>query len=458
MAHVMMMSPLKKGNGAIAIRGDADENDVVDLPINHQIAMSDSLRDLPSSPSSLSKNRSQGFPLCNSKTQLLRVNALYGDEDEQDQSGSNLMNTSRESGASIQSREYFRHNPELDKSREESDFYLSMCVSKEEGCKSFSPLYATSSSASSTASTSGSDESEQDESYGEESEESEFLTEARASLQALQEWEPFEAFPTGDDDDENDHDSAAVSSCHASFDSSYDGNEDVDNSFDTETQSACCYEDVKSRKFSSQSCPELNSRLRMPRPDTKSWLEEMKNDELQQRQRIADAIASASKVASSTSTHTPTIRKRISPSSVLKGTSKMFRNKENVDNDYKNDGSKHGQGKERSTAGRQKLMRSILAHRSPLPASIMWRSKRRSSSVSDGIDERRDDAPTPKPVTSGRKSNEKEIELKRSMFGNAKVVTMDGIVESFNDAAAGGAADRETKKFAPRTDAPLTWV
>jgi uncharacterized protein YbbK (DUF523 family) len=337
-----------------------------------------------------------------------------------------------------------------------------MCVSKEEGCKSFSPLYATSSSASSTASTSGSDESEEDESYGEESEESEFLTEARASLRALQEWEPFEAFPTVVDD-ENDNDSATVSSCHASFDSSYDGNEDVDKSFDTETQSACCYETVKSRKFSAQSCPELNSRLRTPRPDTKSWLEEIKNDELQQRQRIANAIASASKVA--ISPHTPTIRKRISPSSVLKSTSKMFRNKENVDNGYKNDGSKYRQGKELSTAGRHKLMRSILAHRSPLPASIMWRQKRRSSSISDGVDERRDDAPTPKPVTPGRKSksnttfsSEKEIELKRSMFGNAKVVTMDGIVESFNDAATGGTADRETKKFAPRTDAPLTWV
>ena len=64
------------------MHGDADENDGIEFA--NQRAMCDYLAETSASPMSLStNNRSQGFPLCNTRNQLHKLDALYDDDEEQ---------------------------------------------------------------------------------------------------------------------------------------------------------------------------------------------------------------------------------------------------------------------------------------------------------------------------------------------------------------------------------------
>ena len=511
----MVMISSHNGKGIRTVHDDVDENDGSihrAVAATQRRAMSDCLQEVsgvsssPVSPSS--RNRSQGFPLCNTRTQLLRVNTLYEDNEEQD------LNHSRDYS-------------ELDKSREtESDFYLNSCMSREEG-KVSSPLYQASSS-SSTASSSCDESDENDD--------SDFLFKARESLMALQEWQHQTTIDSDDGDSDDDGDDN-VSNCDASCNSSYDGNSDVNKSF--ERHSACGYDEFNNginnyyANPTPRSCPDLpiNERqAQTPRRhvSAKSWLQEMKDDDLQQRQRIADAIAASSKGNADTNTSTPTpstMRTRIGSKSILKSRSKIFRNKENhlASSDHKKNNasvSKEKQGNtDRPKTGRQKLMNSLLLNR-PWQTSSSRRQRRKSCeednrrddnnnntvSISDIVaametespvvgkhvdyypasptnekeselkraffgnitrassigNEKKFDFSSPSP-----RSNAKDLQLKRALFGNARVVTMDGIVESFADVTTPTSSSpvehescnrSSTSKFAPTSDAPLSWV
>ena len=436
----MVLTRPGEGNPIGTMHGDADENDGIEFA--NQRAMCDYLAETSASPMSLStNNRSQGFPLCNTRNQLHKLDALYDDDEEQ----SLCLNHS----SMDHSRDY-----SLDNGGDETEFCLKPCVSRKDR-NSLSPMYALS-SASSTASSSESDG---------ENDESEFLIEARASLMALQEWEHFDTIPSYDDEKHG------IGNCDASCNSSYDGNLEVD------TQSAC---DCDFDKFRGNraidldighSCPDIFPRkrtvqLRHP-VSTKTWLQEIKNEELLQRKRIADAIAAA---------NTPASHKRRGSKSVLfNNPAKLFRNKENVGNDLKHDVSKDRKG------GRHKLMRSMAS---------FGRRQRRNGRI-EGGDEERDGrkASTPnsvsavaqivspngnqQPSSTGltKNSSNKELELKRAFLGSARVVTMDGVVESFADGSAAAIAAAQSGRnaleqipvgkrlsFAPTSDAPLTWV
>jgi len=514
----MVMISSHNGNGIGTVHDDVDDSGGSihgAVAATQRRAMSDCLQEVsvvsssPVSPSS--RNRSQGFPLCNSRTQLLRMNTLYEDNEEQD------LNHSRDYS-------------ELDKSREiESDFYLNLCMSREEG-KVSSPLYHVSSS-SSTASSSCDESDENDD--------SDFLIEARESLLALQEWQHQTTIDSDDGDGDSDSDSHDygddnVSNCDASCNSSYDGNADMNKSF--ETHSACGYDEFNGinnydANPTPRSCPNLpieQRRAQTPRHhvSAKSWLQEMKDDDLQQRQRIADAIAASSKGNADTNTPT-TMRTRIGSKSILKSGAKFFRNKENYleNSDHKNNNasvSKQKQGKtDRPKTGRQKLMNSLLLDR-PWQSSSSRRQRRKNCEAAE--DDHREDnnnnnvsisgivaaMETESPIvgkkvdsspaapTNGKESelkraffgnstrasstgsekkfdfsspsptsNSKDLQLKRALFGNARVVTMDGIVESFADVTTptSGSPDEHeschrssTSKFAPTSDAPLSWV
>eukprot|EP00531_Pseudo-nitzschia_arenysensis_P010266 CAMPEP_0116134854 /NCGR_PEP_ID=MMETSP0329-20121206/10873_1 /TAXON_ID=697910 /ORGANISM="Pseudo-nitzschia arenysensis, Strain B593" /LENGTH=432 /DNA_ID=CAMNT_0003629603 /DNA_START=11 /DNA_END=1310 /DNA_ORIENTATION=- len=430
-----MMSP-PRGNPMIMMLDDMDENDGIEYSNNR--AMSDYLDDVAaSSPMSLTSIRSQGFGLCNTRTQLLKVNALYNDEEEEDDSLNRSLDHSREYS--------------LDKSREESDFYLKACVSREDR-NSMSPLYAASSLASSDSSVASSCDPESDQT------ESDFLIEARASLRALDEWQDMGDFPNCDEDD--------VSSCDASCNSSYDGDEDVKNSFDA--LSACAFNEFLGNSHPStttpRSCPDIFASKRSQQrhaASTKSWLQEIKDEELEQRKRIAQAIALSSNNNSSQSS-----RRRSLSKAVLKNPAKLFRNKDNIDH-------KHNVSKDNSKAGRHTLMRSIRSWQSP---TSFGRRSRRSSF--EGDYEERDDNNdfTAHTVSStngssqdsspdvATKHNDKELQMKRAFLGSARVVTMDGIVESFADDAAYRSTALSPKpssrrmEFAPTSEGPLTWV
>jgi hypothetical protein len=487
MATMVMISS-HNGKGIGTVHDDSNESDGIYVAVPTRRAMSDCLHEVSvsSSPvSSSSRNRSQGFPLCNSKTQLLRVNALYEDNEEQD------LNHSRDYSRDYSDLNRSRDYSELDKSREEADFYLNLCMSREEGNVS-SPLYQASSS-SSTASSSCIESDEND---------NDFLIEARASLMALQEWQHL----TTIDDDDGDNDDDDVSNCDASCNSSYDGNLDVNKSFDA--HSACGYDEFNGINGyvnpTPRSCPDLSIRKRSQphrHVSAKSWLQEMKDDDFQQRQRIADAIAASSKGNADTA---PTMRTRIGSKSILKNRAKMFRNKENLESDHKNDVSKQKQGKERLKTGRQKLMNSLLLNRPWQNQSAFSRKQRRKScenrddnniSISDIVAAMETESPVGKKVdyspaptndkeselkraffgnaraspgekkfgSSPSPTNDKDLQLKRALFGNARVVTMDGIVESFADNTTTSGPDeqepfRGSTIFAPTSDAPLSWV
>lgn len=439
MATMAMMTP-PKGNPMIMMLDDMDENDGIEYSNNR--AMSDYLDDVAaSSPMSLTSIRSQGFGLCNTRTQLLKVDALYNDDDDEEEESSYR--------SLDHSREY-----SLDKSRGESDFYLKACVSRETR-NSMSPLYAASSLASSDSSLASSSDTESVKA------ESEFLLEARASLRALDEWQDMGAFPNCDEDD--------VSSCDASCNSSYDGNEDVKNSFDA--HSACAFHEFLGNSFPStttpRSCPDIFASKRSQQhrhASTKSWLQEIKDGELEQRKRIAQAIALSSTANSSHSS-----RRRSLSKAMLKNPAIIFRNKESIDH-------KHNVSKGNSKAGRNKLMRSIRSWQSP---TSFGRRNRRSSF--DGDYEERDDINdfTAHTVSStngssqdsspdnAAKHNDKELQMKRAFLGSARVVTMDGIVESFADDAALSPSESTAlsakpssrrMEFAPTSEGPLTWV
>ncbi len=434
MATLMMTTP-QKGNPMVMMLDDLDEND--GLEFANKRAMSDYLDEAAAgSPMSLSStNRNQGFGLCNTRSQLLKVNAIYDAEEEEQSSVNQSLD---------HSRDYSRD--------EESEYYLKACMSKESR-NSMSPLYAPSSDASdasSTASSSCTKESEENE--------TDFLTEARASLRELQDWQDTGTFRSHDEDDD-------VSNCDASCNSSYDGNIDINRSFDA--QSAFGFDDLYVSPHSSldtpRSCPDLHAltKPQQTRPSsTKSWLKEIKEEEFEQRKRIAEAIAANSAQVS---------RRSFTPKSVLR-TPKFFRNLESIGSD-----SKHNSdvSKDRSKTGRSKFMRSIRSLHTP---TSFARRHRRSGHERDF--EQRDDnndltSPTVSSTNGSQESsptvgshhNDKEIQVRRAFFGSARVVTMDGIVESFADDSAivspkvlEHTPASKRMEFAPTSDGPLTWV
>jgi len=461
-----MISPLRSNGFGAVVRDHAGDSSGIHML--KERAMDDCFRKIPSSPlSPSSKHRSQGFPLSNSKTQLLRVNALY--DDNGDQGSNRRLDYSQD-----YSLDCSGDNLELDKSREESDFYLNSCMSpSREDEIVASPLYKESlafSSSSSTTTSSGIEEPDEND--------SDFLIEARKSLKALQEWQHFATIPSRDDDNVN-------SSCEASFNTSY-GSTEFKKSLTIDTQSACYFNDFHSGK-TPHSCPNfpIKRQSSYQRPSsTKLWLQEIKDEDFMQRKRIADAIA-AEPSSNNASPKNRAFLQRIGSKSFLKtSTKKVFGNRESEGNDHTNEGwereLQRNRRKEMPKKGRQKLSRStILSRTSWQNHPPLGRRKRRSSCKED--DEHRDDendsnsslamdastkTATTMATTRSEKNNsstmlgnDKDLETKRALYGCAKVLTMDGIVESFADPNLTSLrGDKQNLPFAPRSDAPLTWV
>lgn len=365
---------------------DADENDCKEFA--KKTAISDYLNEVDVSPTSLLNNRGPGFGLLHTK---------LSSYDEEEQS--------------------IYRSPIKSK---ESEFYLKSCVSSDRN--SMSPLYAASSAASTASSSS--DDSQNDE--------SDFLTEARASFLELDALHISDTGPCGGEQDASDSSDDSSTNTYSECD------EDSDRIM--HSKSAFSFDDFhgplgKNRSSPIQtprSCPDIYARKRTVRPSsTKSWLQEIKDEELLQRQRIAGAIAATK--ASTPKTPASGLRTKRSPSS-------FFRNKENVEN--------HPASERK--AGRNSLMKSIRRSWTTPTANAGSRPLGRRDS------EQRDDRNHSTPSS-------KELQLKRAFLGSARVLTMDGIVESFaSDPEAAVALSQsvngERIKFAPTSDAPLTWV
>ena len=447
---------LRNGIGGVDAGDEIDDTHLSKLSANylHEASTAPLSPLSPVAPLSPSQSRNQGFPLSNSKTQLLRLNDLYDDNEDES------LNRSLD-----RSRDYSREYSHLDGSREEADFYLNQCESTSPNRTPIGRLYQTSSTSSTDTASSYID-------HVPDENDSEFLIEARKSLKAIQEWDRVISFSS---DDGN-------SSCGASCNSSYDGNSDVNKSFDT--LSACGYDDIYDKHSSRsddtpRSCPDLSeneeSRKRCQPTNAKVRLQEIQDDEFEQRNRIAHLIAETSR--DSNTSHTPKFLKRIGSHGMLKSPSNLFRSKEKIEHHHKNDSWKEKQGKERQRLKKQNLMRSILLNRRSWqsPTSFL-KSQRKSKFFEEDIENKIGNrtrvidagiaAATPaKEESSPDPSNEKELQVKRAMLGNARVLTMDGIVESFADAATPPVSEQDSlyrkvrdANLAPTSDAPLTWV
>ena len=222
--------------------------------------------------------------------------------------------------------------------------------------------------------------------------------------------------------------------------------------------------------FSPRSCPDLDL-LRQSPPlrsnSAKLRLKEIKDAEAEQRQRIENMIAASSPKGNTQ--YTPTFLRRLSSKPRLKTPSKIFQNLENTP---KSESTRQRKGKKRFSFGRKSTRRSTLS-----PSSLARRHRRQScdaviehrsdsnystaateDSSENGIDHRKRDAP---PAPSSAFFTDDELQLKRAMIGSARVLTMDGIVESFADAAIGtpnSTGQESVGAYAPTSDAPLTWV
>ena len=330
--------------------------------------------------------------------------------------GLRLLNTKLSSYDDSEQNMY--RSPNKSKESSASEFYLKCCTSSHRD--SMSPLY-TSSSASATASSSSEDSH---------SDESEFLKEARAYLREL---DTFDS-PREDEQDDSSTSDSSTSTC-----SGYDEISDRV----LRPQSAFSFDDSRrplgknrnSPKEENHSCPDIYPRKRTVQPEsTKSLLQKIEDEESLQRQRIAGAIAATNPKTPSSSG----LRRRSSPSNMF------FRNKENQVN--------HPASERK--VGRTKLMKTIRqSWRTPTSAS--------TSRLQRGLEERDDgnnSTPRTTPVLT-----QKELQLKRAFLGSARVLTMDGIVESFAsdpDAAAALASSPNGKRmiFTPTAGDPLTWV
>jgi len=440
----MVVESPSKGIKIGAFHCDIDETD--GFPVASQNPMSDTIDNSSGSPLSLSRNRNAGCPLCNSKAQLLRVNTLYGDqEDENLNMGLNYE------------REYSRDN----ENRRDSDFYLNQCHSQDSYLSPLcSPSYESPIAPSSSSITEPNEPDEPDET------DSSFLIEAKASLEALEEFSERE-------DDPISHEEHTIDICDARYNGRKIEIVDVMNACDSHSE--CGYNCDKGQSegcnlYSPRSCPDLDL-LRQSPPlrsnSTKLRLKEIKDAEAEQRQRIENMIAASSPKGNTQ--YTPTFLRRLSSKPRLKTPSKIFQNLENTP---KSESTRQRKGKKRFSFGRKSTRRSTLS-----PSSLARRHRRQScdaviehrsdsnystaateDSSENGIDHRKRDVP---PAPSSAFLTDDELQLKRAMIGSARVLTMDGIVESFADASIGtpnSTGQESVGAYAPTSDAPLTWV
>ena len=334
--------------------------------------------------------------------------------------GLRLLNTKLSSYDDSEQNMY--RSPNNSKESSASEFYLKCCTSSHRD--SVSPLY-TSSSASASASATASSSSEDSH-----SDESEFLKEARASLREIDTLDS----PREDEQDDSSTSGSSTSTC-SGYDEISDRVLRPQSAFSFDEYRGSLGKNRHSLKEDNHSCPDIYPRKRTVQPEsTKSLLQKIKDEESLQRQRIAGAIAATNPKTPSSSG----LRRRGSPSNMF------FRKKENQVN--------HPASERK--VGRTKLMKSIRqSWRTPTSAS--------TNRLQRGLEERDDEnnsTPRTTPVLT-----QKELQLKRAFLGSARVLTMDGIVESFAsdpDAAAALASSPNGKHmvFTPTTGAPLTWV
>mmetsp|Transcript_26901 Transcript_26901/g.59056 ORF Transcript_26901/g.59056 Transcript_26901/m.59056 type:complete len:497 (+) Transcript_26901:407-1897(+) len=471
------------------------------------------------------RRQNRGRRLCNSKAQLLRLNALY------DQDNSNYSDSDK-------------HNDDYDHPLGRSSSTASSSFVENDDANDYAII---------GEHVDDGDSDDDHYSYNSNS----FLLEARASLRDLDEWQHFR------ETDDVGYSSSCDASCNSSnyanddddvFDVSFgvDAANAVNDSFCSESSSRLNCSNGSGASYTSSN--HLNNsattkrRSRQPscHPEsTSSWLKEMKDEDFQQRKRIAEAIAAASQQATINlpgsggytrdTTHTATVRtktkastsvKKYKPESVLKKSIKLF-HKENLgidrgcnssmDKQQRKEGRKssvgsflrsfHGPSTSKSTSTSTSISTSASTLTSISTTISACPPTKQKEQVDSFKEKRFDDnhvaickknnrsesrqppaADTDAAPSAATVRNDKDLQLRRAVFGTARVLTMDGIVESFAcptsttaNAAAKAMSGQESmdaqihaqihmnSKLNPRgccdydstpttSNAPLTWV
>jgi len=194
------------------------------------------------------------------------------------------------------------------------------------------------------------------------------------------------------------------------------------------------------------------------------WLNQIKDADLEQRRRIAEAIAATTEGSG----HRSDVKKS-RHKTALKKSMKRFQNKENFgNNDHGSnssidkrpkDGQKLTGGQQRRSvasflrSGRRRLPASPSRNKEPKPDVEETRLDDNDHARTDGArsSANHDHRPTssrsslqspsrtrekrqPPAIGVVARINDKDLQLKRSLLGAARVLTMDGIVESYTSA------------------------